>query len=456
MKFTVLIIDDEENIRNGLAANFELEDYEVKTAANGKDGLDLVAKGDIDLVITDLRMDGISGEEVVKRVTTETPGIPVIVLTGHGSIDAAVEAMKSGAYDFLTKPLNLDQLNLIVKRALENRELSLQHKLLKEEIESSACLEQMIGRSAEMQKVFSMIKKVAPAKASVLITGESGVGKELVANAIHNLSGRKDKAFIKVHCAALSESLLESELFGHEKGAYTGADSMQKGRFELAHGGTIFLDEIGEINQNVQIKILRVLQEKTFERVGGEKSISVDVRIVAATNKNLEEEVKAGRFREDLYYRLNVVHLKVPSLKERKDDLPLLIDSFIKKFAAENEKEIIGIDSKAKAALLKYDWPGNIRQLQNCIESSVVMSNGKQIKLEDLPLSVSEYTGQEAISIPMGISLEDAEKIIIMQNLSANKGNKSKTADILGIGRKTLHRKLNEYGLELSDDDDDE
>lgn len=456
MKFTILIIDDEDNIRNGLATNFELEDYEVKTASNGKDGLDLVAKGDIDLVITDLRMDGISGEEVVKRVTTETPGIPVIVLTGHGSIDAAVEAMKSGAYDFLTKPLNLDQLNLIVKRALENRELSLQHKLLKEEIESSAYLEQMIGRSAEMQKVFSMIKKVAPAKASVLITGESGVGKELVANAIHNLSGRKDKAFIKVHCAALSESLLESELFGHEKGAYTGADSMQKGRFELAHGGTIFLDEIGEINQNVQIKILRVLQEKTFERVGGEKSISVDVRIVAATNKNLEEEVKAGRFREDLYYRLNVVHLKVPSLKERKDDLPLLIDSFIKKFAAENEKEIIGIDSKAKAALLKYDWPGNIRQLQNCIESSVVMSNGKQIKLEDLPLSVSEYTGQEAISIPMGISLEDAEKIIIMQNLSANKGNKSKTADILGIGRKTLHRKLNEYGLELSDDDDDE
>lgn len=456
MKFTILIIDDEDNIRNGLATNFELEDYEVKTASNGQEGLDLIAKGDIDLVITDLRMDGISGEEVVKRVTTETPGIPVIVLTGHGSIDAAVEAMKSGAYDFLTKPLNLDQLNLIVKRALENRELSLQHKLLKEEIESSACLEQMIGRSAEMQKVFSMIKKVAPAKASVLITGESGVGKELVANAIHNLSGRKDKAFIKVHCAALSESLLESELFGHEKGAYTGADSMQKGRFELAHGGTIFLDEIGEINQNVQIKILRVLQEKTFERVGGEKSISVDVRIVAATNKNLEEEVKAGRFREDLYYRLNVVHLKVPSLKERKDDLPLLIDSFIKKFAAENEKEIIGIDSKAKAALLKYDWPGNIRQLQNCIESSVVMSNGNQIKLEDLPLSVSEYTGQEAISIPIGISLEDAEKIIIMQNLSANKGNKSKTADVLGIGRKTLHRKLNEYGLELSDDDDDE
>ena len=452
MKFTVLIIDDEENIRNGLATNFELEDYEVKTASNGKDGLDLVAKGDIDLVITDLRMDGISGEEVVKRVTTETPGIPVIVLTGHGSIDAAVDAMKSGAYDFLTKPLNLDQLNLIVKRALENRELSLQHKLLKEEVESSAYLEQMIGRSSEMQKVFSMIKKVAPAKASVLITGESGVGKELVANAIHNLSGRKDKAFIKVHCAALSESLLESELFGHEKGAYTGADSMQKGRFELAHGGTIFLDEIGEINQNVQIKILRVLQEKTFERVGGEKSISVDVRIVAATNKNLEEEVKAGRFREDLYYRLNVVHLKVPSLRERKDDLPLLINSFVNKFASENEKNIVGIDARAKSALFRYDWPGNIRQLQNCIESAVVMSNGNEITLEDLPLSISEYSGDETISIPIGVTLEEAEKTLIQQNLAANKGNKSKTADILGIGRKTLHRKLQEYGLDDSDD----
>lgn len=452
MKFTVLIIDDEENIRNGLAANFELEDYEVKTASNGKDGLDLVAKGDIDLVITDLRMDGISGDEVVKRVTTETPGIPVIVLTGHGSIDAAVDAMKAGAYDFLTKPLNLDQLNLIVKRALENRELSLQHKLLKDEVESSASLEQMIGKSSEMQKVFSMIKKVAPAKASVLITGESGVGKELVANAIHNLSGRKDKAFIKVHCAALSESLLESELFGHEKGAYTGADTMQKGRFELAHGGTIFLDEIGEINQNIQIKILRVLQEKTFERVGGEKSISVDVRIVAATNKNLEEEVKAGRFREDLYYRLNVVHLKVPSLRERKDDLPLLINSFVNKFASENEKNIVGIDARAKSALFRYDWPGNIRQLQNCIESAVVMSNSNEITLEDLPLSISEYSGDETISIPIGVTLEEAEKTLIQQNLAANKGNKSKTADILGIGRKTLHRKLQEYGLDDSDD----
>lgn len=448
MKFTILIIDDEENIRNGLANNFELEDYVVKTASNGREGLNLVSKGDIDLVITDLRMDGISGEEVVRRIATETPGIPVIVLTGHGSIDAAVDAMKSGAYDFLTKPLNLDQLNLIVKRALENKELSIQHKMLKEQVASEHSLENMIGKSSEMQKVFSMIKKVAPSKASVLITGESGVGKELVAQSIHNLSPRKDKAFIKVHCAALNENLLESELFGHEKGAFTGADSVHKGRFELAHGGTIFLDEIGEINQSIQVKILRVLQEKTFERVGGENSINVDVRIVAATNRNLEEEVKQGRFREDLYYRLNVVHLKVPSLKERKDDLPLLIDHFLKKFAIENDKKITGIDSRAKFALYKYDWPGNIRQLQNCIESAVVMCSSSQISLEDLPPSVSEFSDKEFISIPMGITLEEAEKSIIQQNLASNKGNKTKTAEILGIGRKTLHRKLCDYGME--------
>lgn len=306
MKFTILVIDDEENIRNGLASNFEMEDYTVRTASNGRQGLELVSKGDIDLVVTDLRMDGISGEEVLRRVTTETPGIPVIVLTGHGSIDAAVDAMKNGAYDFLTKPLNLDQLNAIVKRALETRELSLKHKMLLSELDTVHSFGKMIGKSAEIQKVFNLVEKVAPSKASVLITGESGVGKELVADAIHSLSPRKNNSFIKVHCAALSESLLESELFGHEKGAYTGADSMKKGRFELAHGGTIFLDEIGEINQSTQIKLLRVLQEKKFERVGGEETLEVDVRVVAATNRNLAEEVKAGRFREDLYYRLNV------------------------------------------------------------------------------------------------------------------------------------------------------
>nr|WP_180486612.1 sigma-54 dependent transcriptional regulator [Treponema socranskii] len=447
MKFTILIIDDEKNIREGLGAAFEMEGYEVRLAANGKEGLDLIAKGDIDLVITDLRMDGISGEEVLRRVTTETPGIPVIVLTGHGSIDAAVDAMRNGAYDFLTKPLNLDRLSMLVKRALERRELSLQHTQLKAEVSSAHTLDNMIGKSAEMQKVFTLIKKVAPTKASVLITGESGVGKELVADAIHNLSPRSAHEMIKVHCAALSETLLESELFGHEKGAYTGAEKMQKGRFELAHESTIFLDEIGEVNASVQVKLLRVLQDHKIIRVGGEKTIDIDVRVIAATNRDMEKEVKEGRFREDLYYRLNVVHIAVPPLRERRDDIPLLLNAFLKEYAKENGKNVTGIDNRARALLYKYDWPGNIRELRNCIESAVVMCGGNEITPEDLPPTVSASIAAPSITIPVGTTLDDAEKAIICENLAANKGNKSKTADILGIGRKTLHRKLQEYGV---------
>lgn len=443
MKFTILVIDDEENIRNGLAANFEMEDYNVRTAASGKEGLSYISKGDIDLVITDLRMDGISGEEVVRKVTTENPGIPVIVLTGHGSIDAAVNTMRDGAYDFLTKPLNLAQLNMIVKRALQGRELSLQHTMLKNQLDSVQAKGEMIGKSPQMQRLYQLIQKVAPSKASVLITGETGVGKELVARSIHKSSPRKDKEMIIVNCSALSESLLESELFGHEKGAFTGADYLKKGRFELAHGSTIFLDEIGEINAATQVKLLRVLQEKKFERVGGQETIEVDVRVVAATNRNLEEEVKAGRFREDLYYRLNVVHIEVPALRERKDDIPLLIDSFIKEFSKENGREI-KIDSKAKSALFKYDWPGNIRQLRHCIEGASVMCNDDEIRLEDLGAEIGMSSGESSISVPLGITLDEAEKIIIEQNLAANKGNKSKTAEILGIERKTLARKLGE------------
>ena len=449
MKFTILIIDDEKNIREGLAADFEMDGYNVKIAANGKEGLELISKGDIDLVITDLRMPGsISGEQVLREVTTKMPGIPVIVLTGHGSIDAAVKAMQDGAYDFLTKPLNLAQLEVIVKRALEGRELSLKHRELLKEVSSQKKTNMIIGKSGAMQKVMSLVKKVADARISVLITGETGVGKEVVANAIHNLSSRSDKAFVPVVCSSLSESLLESELFGHEKGAFTNADSMHKGKFELAHGGTIFLDEIGEINQSVQVKLLRVLQERKFERVGGEEPIEVDVRVLAATNKNLEEEVKAGRFREDLYFRLNGIHIEVPPLRERKDDLPLLLNSFLERYNEENGKHITGFDNQARNALYKYNWPGNIRELQHCVESSVVMAGGNEITLDDLPPSVSKASSTENILIPLGIPLDEAEKIIIQENLAANKGNKSKTADVLGIGRKTLHRKLQEYGMD--------
>ncbi|MBQ8680560.1 MULTISPECIES: sigma-54 dependent transcriptional regulator [unclassified Treponema] len=448
MKFTILIIDDEKNIREGLAADFEMDGYNVKIAANGKEGLELISKGDIDLVITDLRMPGsISGEQVLREVTTKMPGIPVIVLTGHGSIDAAVKAMQDGAYDFLTKPLNLEQLEVIVKRALEGRELSIQHAELLKQVDSKKKADMVIGKSAAMQKVMTLVKKVADARISVLITGETGVGKEVVANAIHNLSSRSNKAFIPVVCSSLSETLLESELFGHEKGAFTNAESMHKGKFELAHGGTIFLDEIGEINPSVQVKLLRVLQERKFERVGGESPIEVDVRVIAATNKNLEEEVKAGRFREDLYFRLNGIHIEVPPLRERKDDLPLLLNSFLERYNKENNKHITGFDNQSRSALYKYDWPGNIRELQHCVESSVVMASGEEITLEDLPPSVSRASSVESISLPLGISLDEAEKIIIQENLAANKGNKSKTADILGIGRKTLHRKLEEYGI---------
>ena len=448
MNFTILIIDDEKNIREGLSAALELDGYSVKLAANGAEGLALIEKGDIDLVITDLRMPGISGEEVLAKVRGESPGIPVIVLTGHGSIDTAVDAMRNGAYDFLTKPLSLDRLSLIVKRALAGRELEIRHSSLQQELNAQASFESIIGKSAEMQRIFQMVRKAADSKASVLITGESGTGKELIANALHNLSPRKSNPVIKVHCAALSETLLESELFGHEKGAFTGAAARKRGRFELANTGTIFLDEIGEINQNVQIKILRVLQDKRFERVGGEETLEVDVRVIAATNRNLEEEIAQGRFREDLFYRLNVVHIQVPPLRDRKDDIPLMLNAFLDEFNRENNKSITGFDSRSRSALYKYDWPGNIRQLRNCVESAVVMCSGNEITLEDLPPTVRGAAELNVIQVPVGITMAEAEKIIIQQNLASNQGNKSKTADILGIGRKTLHRKLEEYGEE--------
>lgn len=445
---TILTIDDEENIRNGLADNFELEGYDVKQAASGEEGLKLIAEGGIDLVITDLRMDGISGSEVVKKVTSEYPGIPIIVLTGHGSIDDATAALKAGAFDFLTKPLDLDHLNKIVKNALQGKILAEENRQLQAKLLKSQNGDEMVGKSDSLNRVRQMISKAAPARASVLITGESGVGKELVARAVHEQSDRAKGPFIVVHCAALSETLIESELFGFEKGAFTGAENLHKGRFELADGGTIFLDEIGEVNLATQVKLLRVLQEHKFERVGGEKSIEVDVRVVAATNRNLEEEVKAGKFREDLFYRLNVVRIEMPALRERMDDIPLLMHAFLREFNIENKKNIKGFDKASKAAMIKYNWPGNIRELKNAVESAVVMCTGDEIKMEDLPRALRNQDEEKVITIPIGITMDEAEKIIIQENLAANKGNKSRTADILGIGRKTLHRKLEELNIE--------
>lgn len=444
MNFTILVADDEENIRNGLEANFEMEGYAVKTASGGKEAIKIASDGEVDLVITDLRMEKGSGEEVVKTLGASHPDIPVIVLTAHGSIDSAVEAMRNGAYDFLTKPLNLDALNLIVKRALEKRSLAFSHELLKEEAGLNKSLERMKGESRAMRELQKLIKKVAPSRVSVLITGESGVGKELVASAIHNLSPRKNAPFVKVHLAALSDSLIESELFGHEKGAFTGAERLKRGRFELADGGTIFLDEIGEISSSTQIKLLRVLQEREFERVGGEKTIKADSRVIAATNRDLQEEIKKGAFREDLYYRLNVVHIHVPPLRDRKEDIPLLAAHFLREASRENGVPLPSISDEAKRTLVHYEWKGNIRELRNCMESALVLSSGGVIKVSDLPMGVRGKNEEEksSITIPIGTTLAAAQEIVMRETLNFNGGNRSETAKMLGISRKTLFNRL--------------
>ena len=455
MKFNILIVDDEKNIREGLGRSLEMDGYNILLAGDGKEGLSLINNKEIDLVISDLKMPEMSGEELLRNISASNPTIPVIILTGHGTIESAVDAMRDGAFDFLTKPVNLDRMSLLVKRALSNRQLVLKHRELQNEIDKLSKknkFSSIIGKSTQMRKVLDIVEQVAETKASVLITGESGVGKELIAAALHNLSPRKDKKMVEVHCAALSESLLESELFGHEKGSFTGAVGRRRGRFEVSDGGTIFLDEIGEISQQVQIKLLRVLQEKKFERVGGEETIEVDIRILSATNKDLKEETVNGNFREDLFYRLNVVNIHVPPLRDRKEDIELLAAAFLKEFAEENGKNITAIDQKARLALHNYNWPGNIRELRNCIESAVVMCKGSVITLDDMPPSIGSNSDDDSLKIPIGISMENAEKEIIKATLFHENGNKTKTAEILGIGRKTLHRKINEYGLNITNE----
>ena len=446
----VLIVDDEKNIRSGLALAFEDEGYDTLEAENGEVAWNIINKKSVDLVITDLRMPVMSGYELLKRAASTFPTLPIIVLTGHGSIEDAVKAMQDGAIDFFTKPVDLDHIMLTAKKALNNSKIIEQNIKLTQEIttlkQKAKLSKTIIGKSEKLTKMMSTIEQVAPTKATVLITGESGVGKELVADALHSLSDRKDGPFIKVHCASLSANLLESELFGHEKGSFTGAVSQKKGRFELANGGTIFLDEIGEIDANTQVKILRVLQEREFERVGGTQTIHTDVRVVAATNRNLEEEVKKGNFREDLYYRLNVVHIEVPPLRERKEDIPLLLNSFLNEFNNENSKNIDGFTPQARKLLCSYSWPGNIRQLRNSIESAVVLSRGKLIDVEDLPEQVVNHENESELSIKVGLSLDEAEKLFIMSTLDYCGGNKTKASEMLKIGRKTLHRKLEEYG----------
>ena len=444
---SILIADDEKNIREGLSKTLQAR-YQTWMAASGSEALRVLESRPVDLVISDLRMPGLSGEQLLKRVVASYPTIPVIILTGHGTIESAVTAMRDGAYDFLTKPPKLDRVELLVERALKQRELVLENLALRRKVERRSESHKLVTASPAMKKAFEMVEQVAPSRASVLITGESGVGKELVASAIHSLSPRRGSKFVQVHCAALTETLLESELFGHERGAFTGAVSRRRGRFELADGGTILLDEIGEISQNIQIKLLRVLQERAFERVGGEQTLHVDVRVIAATNRDLKEEIDQGRFREDLYYRLNVVHVHVPPLRERQDDIALLADGFLKEFAAENGKDLDGIEPAALTALRRYSWPGNVRELQNGMESAVVMARGRAIELRDLPPAVRSAEDAPAIWLPLGSTLDQGERAIIRATLSHKQGNKSRTAEVLGISRKTLHRKMREYELD--------
>ena len=390
---SLLIADDEKNIRSGLELAFEDEGYTVVTAADGKEAWEKLQKNAIDLVITDLRMPEMDGYELLKRISAAYPTLPVIVLTGHGTIETAVETMRDGAVDFFTKPVDIDKLSLVVKKTISASSLAEQNRKLSEEIEKLRKQQgygKIIGKSGKIAALMQTVSQVAPTRATVLITGESGTGKELVADAIQSLSTRSDKPFIKVHCASLSQSLLEDELFGHEKGAFTGAVAQKKGRFELADTGTLFLDEIGEIDAATQVKLLRVLQERQFERVGGEKTLTVDVRVICATNRDLKKEVELGNFREDLYYRLNVVHVEVPPLRERKEDIELLSASFLSTFNREDGRKIEGFTPAARKAMFSYSWPGNVRELRNTVEST---AQGDKWREHDLILTSCDNGG---------------------------------------------------------------
>ena len=444
----ILLVEDDRNARNGIAKILRYN-YDITVAEDGIRGINILTKNNFDIVITDIKMPGADGMAVLQETLKKSPPPLCIIITAYGSIENAVEAIRLGAYDFISKPINIDHLEHTLSRAVESKNLKTENAELKKQLTLKYNISSMIGKSAKMEEVIDLLKQVASAKATVLITGESGTGKELAAQAIHTLSGRKG-AFIPVHCAALPANLLESELFGHEKGSFTGAIERKIGRFEAADKGTIFLDEIGEIDQTTQVKLLRVLETKTFERIGSSTTIETGARIVAATNRNLEEMVKKGEFREDLYYRLNVLNIEIPPLRDRKEDIPLLIASFIKQAATENEKNVIGISDDVINILLSYSWPGNIRELRNCIERMVVLSREKTLNTGNIPSNIIKYVSPELAKRYQPadtLNIEENEKRLIIQALDKTKGNRTVAAEKLGISRRTLHRKLNEYDI---------
>src|SRR3954454_22774816 len=449
MQPTILIVDDEKHTRDGLRSLLG-EKYDTYLAADAASALEVLERDHIDLLLTDLRLGGEDGMQLIERAL-KMPHPPVcIMMTAYGSVDTAVEAMKRGAYDFVTKPLNLDKVEILIARALQSRRMEQEDRTLRQQVDERFGLENILGESLALREVLDTIRQVAPSSANVLLEGESGTGKELAAHAIHTLSRRNQAKFVAVHCAALSPTLLESELFGHERGAFTGAHERRIGRFEQANGGTIFLDEIGEIDPSTQVKLLRVMgEQRAFERVGGTQTLKADVRIIAATNKNLEQLVREGKFRDDLYFRLNVVRITMPPLRARKEDIPLLVRSFLRHFAKANEKPVLDITADALNTLLAYDWPGNVRELRTAIEHGVVMANGPKVTVGDLPRTIREAAGTAASAITGSemvnpLDLAETEKRLITQALAATSGNITAAATQLGISRRTLHRKLNE------------
>jgi len=456
---TVLIIDDNETIREGLAHTVKKMGHEALKAASGQAGIEaFVAHGAVDFVISDLKMEGMDGVEVLRRVGELDPEVPAMIITAFGTVETAVEAMKLGAFDFITKPFAPEVVRLKVTRALElagarkaRAKLEAEKEYLQGEAEGRYSFAELIGQSQPMQRVFQAIAKVAATDASVFIQGESGTGKELVARAIHKNSRRKDGPFIKVNCGAITETLLESELFGHEKGAFTGAIKRKLGRFELAHGGTLFLDELGDVPASMQVKLLRALQEQEFERVGGETPVKVDVRVISATNKDLQKEVAEGRFREDLFYRVHVVPLTLPPLRERRDDIPLLVGHFIEKLAPRTNPDVRTVADDVLGRLMAYHWPGNVRELENALEQALVFAEGRELTMAALPAFLQGESDGDTLEVPKSMSLpeilDDLERQLILKAFHKAGGVKTETARLLGIKTSALYYKLDKYKI---------
>jgi DNA-binding NtrC family response regulator len=443
-KGRILVVDDEVNARAALVELLRDEGYSVESAADGFKALGKLDEVSPDVVVTDLKMPGMDGIELLGRVRERSPDVAVIVMTAFGEVETAVKAMRAGARDYLTKPVNLDELSVVVAREIDQRRLRAEAGLLRARISERYSFANIIGNSAPMQEVFQTVSQISGARASVLITGESGTGKELIAAAIHEHSPRAKGPFVKLHCAALAESLLESELFGHERGSFTGAAARRDGRFFQANGGTLFLDEIGEISPAVQVKLLRFLQEREFERVGGNETISVDVRVIAATNRNLQQMVAEGKFREDLYYRLNVINLEMPALRARPSDVPLLASHFLRKYAAENAKTLDGFSPDALERLSGYAWPGNVRELENVVERAVVLARGREITGAELPPNLVPAKERSGVQIP-GATMDEIERFAITKTLESTGGSTSAAADILAISVRKIQYKLHEY-----------